>query len=350
MRSVKSLLLWGLVSFSTTALASPPKPRDATANSASIAKRDKPKTPKYFREAGYNLELGHYDHRYFKDKIPYEQHRFILRDLIRSYLSAMNMFGVETWIAHGTLLGWWWNGRIMPWDYDLDVQVTNSTLQWMGENLNHTTHEYNFTDPNTGDFVSKQYFLDINPHHVDLDRGDAMNIIDARWIDISNGMFIDITGLREREVDRPGVWSCKNKHRYNSQDLWPMRMSDFEGVRTRVPYNFEKMLIDEYGTKSLVTEEWSGYVLCILVLHPVAVVTPSRCTAQPCNGSPLRNVLALTLSFSCRHRWNADIKKWVKMDEKEEEKQKVKAIERKKAELKAQGQSESQSQSVQPAV
>lgn len=305
MRSLKSVLLWGLASLSTTTLASP-QPRVVVV--AAPAKRvDKPKTPKYFREAGYNLELGHYDHRYFKDKIPYEEHRFVLRDLIRSYLSAMNMFGVETWIAHGTLLGWWWNGRIMPWDYDLDVQVTNSTLQWMGENLNRTTHEYNYTNPDTGDFLTKQYFLDINPHHVDLDRGDAMNIIDARWIDVANGMFIDITGLREREADRPATWSCKNKHRYNSQDLWPMRITEFEGVRTRIPFNFEKVLIDEYGTKSLVTEEWSG------------------------------------------HRWNADIKTWVKIDTKEEEQQKLQATERKKAELegKNQGQGQVQGQ-VQP--
>lgn len=146
----------------------------------------------------------------------------------------------------------------MPWDYDLDVQVSNNTLQWLGDNLNRTEHAYNYTDPSTNVLVEKTYLLDINPHHVDIDRGDGMNIIDARWVDMSNGMFIDITGLREREADRPGFWSCKNKHRYASQDLWPMRVTEFEGVKARIPFNFEKVLIDEYGTKSLTTEEWQG--------------------------------------------------------------------------------------------
>lgn len=263
MRSVRALLVWALASScASPVLASRPHARaldQATSSSSSSSpeKRDD-RTPKYFSEPGGSLELGHYDSRYYHGQVPYADHRFVLRDLIRSYLTVLQEYGVETWLAHGTLLGWWWNGKIMPWDYDLDVQVSNSTLQWLGDNLNRTEHAYNYTDPDTGEYTSKTYLLDINPHHVDIDRGDGMNIIDARWIDTTNGMFIDITGLREREDDRPATWSCKNKHRYASQELWPMRVTEFEGVKARIPYSFEKILIDEYGGKSLVTEEWSG--------------------------------------------------------------------------------------------
>ncbi|CAM1510531.1 Fc.00g008660.m01.CDS01 [Cosmosporella sp. VM-42] len=294
MRSIKTVLLWGLASLSTPILASRAHndPRDLNIKDISqkLDKR-KPRTPKYFHEPGGSLELGHYDSRYFKDKVPYAEHRFVLRDLIRSYLGTLHEYGVETWIAHGTLLGWWWNGQIMPWDYDLDVQVSNNTMTWLGDNLNRTEHGYNYTDPATGDMIAKSYLLDINPHHVDIDRSDGMNIIDARWIDMTNGMFIDITGLREREADRPGTWSCKNKHRYLSQDLWPMRVSEFEGVKARIPYNFEKILIDEYGTKSLTSEEWQS------------------------------------------HRWDHDIKEWIKMEPEEEKQRKLEATERKKQEL-----------------
>lgn len=291
MPSLKSLLVWGLTSLSP-ALASRSQPRDALDDTHSLSRRAE-KTPKYFNEAGGTLELGHYDKRFFHDKVPYAQHRFVLRDLARSYISTMNSYGVETWLAHGTLLGWWWNGQIMPWDYDLDVQLTNTSMLWLGDNLNRTEHEYNYTTPATGELVSKQYLLDINPHHVDLDRGDGMNIIDARWIDKQNGMYIDITVLREREAERPGVWSCKNKHRYRSQDLWPMRITEFEGVKARIPYNFEMILIDEYKTKSLVAEEWSA------------------------------------------HRWDRDIKQWVKMDPEEEKQRHLEAVELKKQELRA---------------
>ncbi|CAF3468235.1 unnamed protein product [Fusarium graminearum] len=301
MRSVKSLLLWSLASFSTTAaaLAFPPLFHEArqVQDTSSLTKRaaaaDKPKTPKYFVEAGRNIELGHYDGRYFQSKVSYEEHRFVLRDLIRSYLFTMNSFGVETWIAHGTLLGWWWNGQIMPWDYDLDVQVSNGTLQWIGDNLNRTEHSWNYTDSASGEFISKKYLLDINPHHVDIDRSDGRNIIDGRWIDMQNGMYVDITGLREREVDRPGIWSCKNKHRYKSQDLWPMRITEFEGVKARVPFNFNKILVDEYDTKSLVTESWAG------------------------------------------HRWDHDNKIWIKENEEEAKQRKLGAVDRHLAEAAA---------------
>jgi phosphorylcholine metabolism protein LicD len=227
---------------------------------------------KYFHEPGGDEELGHYDARYFRGRVGYDEHRQTLRHLIRSYLSTFDRLGIETWLAHGTLLGWWWNGRIMPWDYDLDVQVSTATLYWLGKNMNRTEHAYHYemdvvvttSEGQTRSEVvmrNKTYILDVNPHHTELTRGDGMNIIDARWIDMSNGAFIDITGLAERDADHmPGVWSCKNYHRYKTTDLWPMRTSEFEGVTATVPYNFEKILIEEYGTKSLVTTEWLGWV------------------------------------------------------------------------------------------
>ncbi|KAF5024340.1 hypothetical protein F66182_3617 [Fusarium sp. NRRL 66182] len=294
MRSLKALLLWSLASFSAPAAALPNA--RSVQDTIRLSKRDEPpkeKTPKYFTEAGRNIELGHYDVRFFKEKISYEHHRLVLRDLIRSYLFTMNSYGVETWIAHGTLLGWWWNGQIMPWDYDIDVQVANGTLQWMGDNLNRTEHSWNYTEAATRRLISKKYLLDINPHHVELTRGDGRNVIDGRWIDMDNGMYVDITGLREREADRPGVWSCKNKHRYRSQDLWPLRITEFEGVKARIPFNFNKVLIDEYDTKALVTESWAG------------------------------------------HRWDHDNKIWVKENEEEAKQRKLGAIDRHLAEASA---------------
>jgi hypothetical protein len=91
-------------------------------------------------------------------------------------------------------------------------------------------------------------------------RGDGMNIIDARWIDTENGLFIDITGLSEAHPDtEPGVWSCKNEHHYSLQDLYPMRESLFEGVPAKVPYAYEKVLVEEYANKALTLTEYEGY-------------------------------------------------------------------------------------------
>jgi hypothetical protein len=218
-----------------------------------------PPEPKYFQEPGGTEILGHYDARYFKGLVNYEEHRPALRHLIRSYLTVLRRLGVETWLAHGTLLGWYWNGQIMPWDYDLDVQVSYATLDYLGENHNRTLHEYTFVDEGTGFEQTKTYLLDINPMHKEKDRLQGMNVIDARWIDTTNGMFIDITGLRERSPEiAPGMWSCKNFHRYRTRDLYPMRESEFEGVPAMIPYSFDRILTEEYGTKSLVVTEWQG--------------------------------------------------------------------------------------------
>ena len=121
--------------------------------------------------------------------VSYEERTDTLHHMIRAYLTILDDLHVETWIAHGTLLGWWWNQQILPWDWDLDVQVSGQTLAYLGEFLNYTTHTYKF------DGTEREYFLDVNPHYVERIRGDGENIIDARWIDVRNGLFIDITGI-----------------------------------------------------------------------------------------------------------------------------------------------------------
>jgi hypothetical protein len=231
----------------------PPSPKPAQ------ARVEPNKDPKYFREPGGGNVMAHYDARYYKGQVPYAEHRPNLQHLIRSYLTVFRELGVETWLAHGTLLGWWWNGQIMPWDYDLDVQVTNATLAYLAAHHNRTTHAYAYVNATTGEAAEKRYLLDVNPHYSDRDRGNGQNIIDARWIDTSNGMFVDITGVAERDPQkRPGIWSCKNFHRYRTRDLYPMRETEYEGVPATVPYAFERILVEEYGAKSLVMTEWGG--------------------------------------------------------------------------------------------
>jgi phosphorylcholine metabolism protein LicD len=175
--------------------------------------------------------------------------------MIRAYLSTFRDLHIGTWIAHGTLLGWWWNTQILPWDWDLDVQVSGSALAYIGEFLNHTIHTYKDGE------IERKYFLDVNPHYRERTRGDGENIIDARWIDMRNGLFIDITGISEtRPADNPGVWTCKNEHEYNATDIWPLRESSFEGVKVMVPYAYDRILTQEYEAKALTLLEYEGYV------------------------------------------------------------------------------------------
>jgi hypothetical protein len=217
------------------------------------------KGPKYFKEPGLTEILSHYDARYFKGQpVSYEEKGDTLKHAIRAYLTTFKEKNIETWIAHGTLLGWWWNGKIMPWDWDLDTQVSQSTLEWMGANLNMTFHNYTSMDAN-GNTFTREYLLDVNPYLKERVRGDGQNVIDARWIDVSNGLFIDITGLSEvYPSTQPGIWSCKNYHRYRTQELYPLRQTMFEGVPANVPFEFDKILRTEYSLRALTKTEHEG--------------------------------------------------------------------------------------------
>ena len=65
---------------------------------------------KYFHEpSGYEI---HYDSRYHRGVVSYPERRDSLIHMIRAYLVFFQEEGLETWLAHGTLLGWWWNGKV----------------------------------------------------------------------------------------------------------------------------------------------------------------------------------------------------------------------------------------------
>ena len=145
--------------------------------------------------------------------------------------------------------------QMLPWDWDIDTQVSESTLTYMAQHHNGTKYDYVSKDGQT----KRTYLLDVNPAIVERLRGNGNNVIDARWIDTSNGLYIDITGLSETHPDdQPGVWSCKNYHRYHTTDLYPMRDTLYEGVGAKVPYAYDRILIQEYKENALIVTEYEG--------------------------------------------------------------------------------------------
>lgn len=92
------------------------------------------------------------------------------------------------------------------------MQVSAGTLNTLGEKYNQTTHKYKSEDG----VVEREYFLDVNEWIWQRVRGDGQNVIDARWVDTRNGLYIDITGIAETDpVGSPGILHCKNYHRYH---------------------------------------------------------------------------------------------------------------------------------------
>lgn len=54
----------------------------------------------------------HYDGRFADEPVGDYDQVDHLTALMQSFLATMADIGVETWIMHGTLLGWWWNQKV----------------------------------------------------------------------------------------------------------------------------------------------------------------------------------------------------------------------------------------------
>jgi phosphorylcholine metabolism protein LicD len=138
--------------------------------------------------------------------------------------------------------------QIFPWDNDLDVQISEPTIHFLADYYNMTEHHFEIPD---GEAEGRKYLLEINQHYAVKDTRDRLNVIDARWIDMSSGLFIDITAVRKDEMKESGWLMCKDRHTYEQDQIWPLRESYFEGVPAKIPYAYVELLKEEYGVRSL---------------------------------------------------------------------------------------------------
>lgn len=104
--------------------------------------------------------------------------------------------------------------QILPWDTDLDVQVSEKSIYFLAKYHNMT--EYRFAVP--GPASGRGYLLEINPHYTIREAEEGSNVIDARWIDTQSGLFIDISTIRRNwtaiEEGMEGALTCKDNHHY----------------------------------------------------------------------------------------------------------------------------------------
>ncbi|KAK9330467.1 LicD family-domain-containing protein [Lipomyces starkeyi] len=219
--------------------------------------------PKYFFEAAVQSNkqwIGlHYDRRHFKSELNDGDRERAMHYMLEAWFAFLDENNIESWIAHGTLLGWYWNGEPLPWDVDVDVQMFVRTIASMSKRFNATTYEYI-----TAENEVRQYYIDVNPHFVHRSRMNGQNVIDARFVDMQNGLYVDITALAETDpIRRPNVISCKNNHRYLVDDILPLRQTMFIGKRAYIPYEFERVLQKEYSRRALTDGRYMGYIFSV---------------------------------------------------------------------------------------
>lgn len=173
----------------------------------------------------------------------------------------MHDLGIETWLAHGTLLGWYWNRKIMPWDDDIDMQISEKSMHHLANYYNMTVHHFKIPGAHDDDNdQGRDFMLEINPRWEIVSPSDETNRIDGRWIDMTSGLYIDITTLHHNETAQAegieGAMMCKDLHNYMYDDIFPLRETTFEGAAARVPFAYADILTEEYEAESLSQTEF----------------------------------------------------------------------------------------------
>lgn len=109
-------------------------PPSHQSNPSLLPRRRKKKPPerpsdgsaKYFHEPGGTDLANHYDSRYEHGILSYEEKQNSQVHMVRAYLDFFKKNNIETWLAHGTLLGWWWNGKVgAPAGHETCIETHN---------------------------------------------------------------------------------------------------------------------------------------------------------------------------------------------------------------------------------
>lgn len=208
----------------------------------------------------------HLAYPFFKRYVSNRERQSIVHHMIRTWFEFAESIGIASWLNYGSLLGWSFNGVNMPWDTDVDIQLP--IVQ-----LDRLAREYNLSlileNPRYG---NGKYLLEISPTYVR--QGNGKNFIDARFIEINSGLYIDISalshtsfippndvfdGLNDHDKLRAMPIHCKNWNWHTIDEILPLRHTYFEGGGAYIPHNVSRILKRKYGKDSFTNKLKYGH-------------------------------------------------------------------------------------------
>lgn len=213
-------------------------------------------------------EGWHYDWRFFNGGVDHlketwtgrqatERKKIVLNRIARNWFRFSHQKGIISWIAHGSLLAWYFDGISFPYDNDLDIQMPIQELDKLSRMYNQTLV---VEDPTEG---FGKFFIDSNVFITHRTHGNGLNNIDARFIDVDTGLYIDITGLSKtnqkvpdryikgEEVESEEIYNDRNNHFFAFEEISPMKFDVWETIPNLIPNKFEFSLGVEYGPGGL---------------------------------------------------------------------------------------------------
>lgn len=254
--------------------------------------------PKYFSEvrfldSHYNRLLGdHHDWRFYNGLTWHtDQQVLVLHRLLKNYLNFCQSNGLVTWVAHGSLLSWYWNGLAFPWDADTDVQMPIRDLHRLARDFNQSLVVENVGHDLASQRVKETQFSGLSRYFVDVgllithrNNGNSKNAIDARFIDVDTGLYVDITGLStstDKAPDRYNIkfpdqkksgdkyaqrlletnrknrlYNCRNHHFVSLDEVLPLVLTAAQNALAYVPHGFGPILEHEYDVKGMTSNRF----------------------------------------------------------------------------------------------
>lgn len=235
-------------------------------------------------EKNRDQEWGwHYDWRFFNGALHYDREGWSLRELnyrsniiLDRLLRNWNRFaeekGIISWIMHGPLLSWYWDGLMFPFDLDIDIQMPVTELVRLAKEFNQTLI---VEDPTEG---YGKYLIDVGTFIHNRDISTKSNHIDARVVDVDSGIYIDITGLakskantpveyndnqlvniyKENDDDSVEIYNDRRRHFYTLEQISPLKYSAIGGVPVYIPSVITDRLVFEYP-EGLTRREFHGW-------------------------------------------------------------------------------------------
>lgn len=251
----------------------------------------------------------HYEWRFFNGALRYVKpgwteedmlyrEKIILDRILKNWFSFAKERGILSWISHGPLLSWYWDGLLFPFDEDIDIQMPAKELARFLLLYNQTLVVEDMVEGFGKFFIDCGTYL----HHRGRSYND--NHIDARFIDVDSGSYIDITGLgvsderlpdKFKEMDTQGkiksekiieelkksgkyiepekaatteneneekkdkrsvsatgeyvrpVYNCRNVHFYSYDEIQPLRLTSIANIPCFAPQKIDAVLHDEYS-------------------------------------------------------------------------------------------------------
>lgn len=256
--------------------------------------------PKYFSEvrffdSHYSKWLGdHHDWRFYNGVTwRTDQQVLVLHRLLKNYLHFCHSNGLITWVAHGSLLSWYWNGLSFPWDADTDVQMPIRDLHRLAREFNQSLVVENVGYDLPSQRIKDTEFAGLSRYFVDVGllithrhNGNSKNAIDARFIDIDTGLYVDITGLSTSTDRAPGrykadfpdqkksgdkyaqhllemnrkynLFNCRNHHFVSLDEILPLVLTTSQNALAYVPHGFGPILEHEYDITGMTSNRFEG--------------------------------------------------------------------------------------------